>query len=160
VEHSVFEKFKPYIGRHDLPNDFYPVSLASITDAEERLGYSLPSELRAFYEEVGSGFFTIGVKDSERDPSLVNRVVSPMGIVELLFDTTCQYRPYEGFVEGVLPFFDCGEGTFLVLRPRSSNPNAVYWPSGVESQRITSSVISFFDELYERAGFYRERGVG
>jgi len=54
-----------------------------------------------------------------------------------------------------MPFFDCGDGTFLVMKPLSDQPNAVFWPSGLESQRVANSLEEFFYKLYEHADFYR-----
>jgi hypothetical protein len=69
-------------------------------------------------------------------------------------------RPPEGFVPGVMPFFDVGEQTYLVTRPSSDHPNAVYWPDG--KSEVSDSLGAFFKDLYLRAGFYRDgtRTVG
>ena len=39
------------------PNVYYPVAEEEVLDAESRLGFRLPEQLRTFYQEVGYGFF-------------------------------------------------------------------------------------------------------
>ena len=62
----MFEKFKPFIGRRDLPNDFYPTTEADIAAAERQMGFSFPDQLRLFYKEVGSGLLPVGRKGRPR----------------------------------------------------------------------------------------------
>jgi hypothetical protein len=150
----MFERFKKFVEVHNGPNYFASVSEDEIVAAEEQLGFQFPDQLRQFYLEVGCGFYRLGTKDEKRDPTLVNRIVPPSDIYSILYDEDCEWRPYEGFVTGVVPFFDCGDGTYLVVKSHSANPNAVYWPSGRDSEKVTESLEAFFSQLYERAGFY------
>jgi hypothetical protein len=151
----MFEYLQPYIGKKKPPNRFWPVDPADVEDAERRLGVRFPGQLRTFYAEVGCGFLAQGKEDRRRGPSLVNGVLSPVEIASLLLDPSEPARPAEGFMPGVMPFFDVGEQTYLVMRPSSSQPDAVYWPDG--KSKVSDELEAFFKDLYQRAGFYRGR---
>jgi len=148
----MFDDFKQFIGRRDLPNHFYPCSDKDIADAERRLGHSFPGQLRHFFREVGCGFYRVGINDEDRDPTLINRIVPPDQIADLLLVPDNPWRPHEGFADDALPFLDCGDNTYLVLMPKSDQPNAVYWPGG--KLKIADSLEEFFFKLYEHADFY------
>src|SRR5262245_57168076 len=127
---TMFEFLTEFIGKPQPPNRFWPIEEKDVVKAETRLGYTFPSELRSFFLEIGCGFFSQGIKDKKRDRSLINGVLSPVEIADLLLNSDYPARPAEGFVEGALPFFDIGENSYLVLRPDSATPNRVYWPDG------------------------------
>ncbi|HUE74939.1 MAG TPA: SMI1/KNR4 family protein [Pirellulaceae bacterium] len=146
----MFDKFKPFIGTEDAPNLFLPVSIDEIESAERRLGYEFPSELRAFYCEVGYGFWSQGVQDAEADRYVINRVIPPYEVAELVCNQENELRPHGGLAEGELPFFDLGERDYFVIKSHSDNPNRVWFYDTV----LTESVVEFFDRLYERARFY------
>ncbi len=150
---SMFEYLTEFIGKHDGPNDFYAVSKDDVAKAEERLGFKFPSQLKTFYAKIGCGFLQVGTDDTKRDPSVINRIVAPKEVADLLLDKNSVMRPYEGFVKGVMPFFEVGESTYLVVRPKSSSPNTVFWPDG--KQVISETLSQFFQSLYKNAGFYR-----
>ncbi|MDT2046684.1 SMI1/KNR4 family protein, partial [Priestia flexa] len=48
-----------------------------LLDAEERLGFELPNELRDFYLEVGYGFI------KGRDGNTINRIMDPDTIADI-----------------------------------------------------------------------------
>lgn len=81
--------------------------------------------------------------------------MSPTEVADLLMDKTNPARPGEGLPQGVMPFFDVGENTYLVVRPQSSKPNRVYWPGG--KALIAESLQKFFESLHRNAGFYRQK---
>ena len=149
----MFSYFAQFVTTPTAANRMWPVTSQSISDAEARLGFTIPSQLKRFWEEAGSGFYAQGTSDKEWDRSLVNRIVGPRSAVDLLLDPTNPAAPAEGFVDDVLPFFDTGENTYLVLCPFSDNPNSVYWPDGEEL--ISDSLEEFFAKLQQRAAFYR-----
>jgi hypothetical protein len=148
----VFERYKQFVGAIKPPNRFWPVTADEIGAAEARLGHEFPSELRKFFQEIGYGFYGEGIKDSKR--THVNRVMDPTSIADILLDKSEPYRPHEGFLNGVMPFFDLGESTFLVLKPKTTLPNRVFWPDGVKV--VSESLIEFFEELYVHADFYHK----
>ena len=45
------------------PNTRYPVSDEDIKEAEGRLGFQLPSQLRVFFQEIGCGFLKSSPND-------------------------------------------------------------------------------------------------
>ncbi len=124
-------------------NGFFPVDHALIFEAEERLGYTFPDELRAFYIEIGEGRLQSG-EEARLVSHSHNSVIHPTDIPKLL-DGTCEWMmPYTEIQPDVLPFFDRDLDLFLCLRPRSDNPNAVYWMWG---DRICDSLVEFFQRL-------------
>jgi hypothetical protein len=147
--------FEPYTTENETPNCFWPVSKDNIEEEEKKLGFSFPSELKAFWLEIGYGFFKQGIEDTGL--THVNRVLSAKSVRRMLLDPSDLARPREGFPEGVMPFFDLGESTYLVLRPTSTHPHRVYWPGGKEV--ITETVVEFFTKLYRNASFYRDKSA-
>jgi len=149
----MFEYLERYVGVKKPPNRFWTVEQHEIESAEVCLGFSFPEQLFGFYSEIGSGFLSQGVEDKERDPSLINGILSPGEVEDVLLENDNPARPLEGFTTNAIPFFDAGENTYLVLLPHSEKPNRVYWPDG--KQVVSESLDEFFRSLYHRAGFYR-----
>lgn len=150
----MFEHFKTYVGVKVPSNRFWPVPLTEIEHAEQWQKMPLPSQLRAFYVEVGKGFWVRGVRDEHGCASVINRVLGPLEAVDMLSNADNELRPDEGFAQGVFPFFDIGESTYFVVKPHSNEPNIVYWPDGVAI--VSESVEEFFSNLYQSAVFYRQ----
>jgi hypothetical protein len=149
----MFEYLTAYVGREKPPNRFWPVSAEEIRQAEAWIGYRFPAQLRRLFREVGCGFLARGVEDRKRDPSIVNGVLSPREIAELLNAESDPRRPPEGWAAGVMPFFDVGERTFLVMLPESPSPDRVWWPDG--QTEVAPDLDHFLRALYRRADFYR-----
>jgi antitoxin YxxD len=152
----MFEYLKEFVGKPKPPNRFWALSEGDIEKAEERLGFSFPLELRTFFTEIGCGFFAQGMDDKRRDRSLINGILSPGEIADILTDPTHLLRPGEGFPPGVIPFFDIGENSYLVVALLGSN--RVYWPGA--RKLIAESPQDFFQQLYRHAGFYRKHLMG
>ena len=122
---------------------FFPVNNDLIFEAERKLDYAFPNELRTFYLEIGEGRLQSG-EEARFVSHSHNSVIHPTDIPKLL-DGTCEWMmPYTEIQPDVLPFFDRDLDLFLCLRPRSGNPNAVYWMWG---DRICDSLIEFFQRL-------------
>jgi hypothetical protein len=68
----MFDVLKPYVGRHDLPNDSYLVSQEDISSAEHQVGFALARQLQILYRNVGCGFYKVETEDEERDPSVIH----------------------------------------------------------------------------------------
>jgi hypothetical protein len=116
-----------YIAQHNV---FHPISLEIIAEAERLLGFPFPSQLRNFYYEIGGGHLTVPI-DSPDDYECYhdNEILDPIDIVEIMNDreNTVLISPDLELLEGDMPFFHVTDGNyFLVLRPSSENPNAVY----------------------------------
>jgi len=152
----MFDYLREFVGRTVPPNRFWPLSDEDIDKAEQRLHFRFPPQLRTFFQEIGCGFLAQGIDDNKRDRSLVNRVLSPGEIADILTISDLPTRPAEGFPKGVIPFFDIGENSYFVLSLSDSDPHAVYWPGA--RKPVAVSVQKFFQQLYCHAGFYRALG--
>src|SRR5947207_6056686 len=90
-------------GRRDraAANVFYPVAEDEIVRAEARLGRAFPPQLRAFFREVGCGFFTSASNQTPR-PLLyyINRFLAPAQVAALALGEDEELAPSEGFGEG------------------------------------------------------------
>src|ERR1041385_4245620 len=148
----MFEKFKPFVGRKTDANYFWPVTPSQVQEAEGRLGYSFPDELRAFYREIGAGFFERGANDTGRELYVVNRIVPPNEVADMVLDPLHAARPGEGFAPGAVPFFDLGERNYLILFPSASHPNRVFKCDG--HTVVSDDLVEFFDKLFVSADFY------
>lgn len=124
-------------------NGFFPVSEEVVRNLEQDLGHEIPSELRAFYSEVGEGRLQTG-QSGELISGSHNSVIYPSDIPRLI-DGTCEWMmPYTIIEPNTLPFFDRDVDLFLCLRPKSENPNAVYWMWG---EKVSDSLVDFFQKL-------------
>ncbi|MBE6753445.1 MAG: SMI1/KNR4 family protein [Ruminococcaceae bacterium] len=56
---------------------FSKVSEEAITEAEQRMGFAFPHSLRAFYQEIGYGFF-------KYDPAFINRIMEPSDVADFV----------------------------------------------------------------------------
>ncbi len=154
-----FSYLKPFIFESsDRGNWFEPVSNTKISEAEDRLRFAFPSELKKFYLEIGYGFFTKSFL--ERDTSGMdysNRLLDPLSIADimLLGYESGQLHPDVEFKPGDMPFFEVDGGdTFLFMRPQSEKPNAVY---GMLGELIEEDFEKFIWRLYyESPTFYME----
>ena len=142
-----------------LGNQFFKVIEDQITFCENKLNFKFPNQLRSFYLQIGYGFFKckIGLQPNVDDKSTYysNRLMDPQSIADILllgYDSG-QLHPEAEFEEGDLPFFEIGEGRdFLLMRPKSDNPNAVYDMCGT---LIENSFDHFIWRLYyEDPTFY------
>jgi hypothetical protein len=144
-------------------NWFAALAQIDISSCEEVLGFSLPSQLRDFYSMMG-----VGMIRSPHNPTEgykfygLNEILHPKHMVELYLGediewptSVSQYyrHPSAEFPPGELPFFEIADGSqFLIMKPLSDNPNAVYTESGI---LIEDSFERFIWRLYyEDPGYY------
>ena len=135
-------------------NGFFPVSEDEINDAERRLGFSLPKELRNFYEEIGEGRLQTGKNSKYTD---YNEVACPSELVAILDGTSEWLMPYSQLEPDTLPFLQRGVDSFLCLKPKSDNPNAVWWMWGElmpNGGKICDSLVEFFQRLVEDPNWF------
>lgn len=96
-----------------------------LLDAEERLGFELPNELRDFYLEVGYGF----IKGS--DGNAINRIMDPDTIADItLREGIYEFDPdLEGIYEDddKLVFYEVNEGVYLTLDLNTPQQTPVYF---------------------------------
>jgi antitoxin YxxD len=159
-EDRMFEKFKKFVDEaahpnQSTPNQFWPVSESKLREAERLIGARLPDTLRRFHQEVGYGFFTQGIQNESQDEFLINRLMDPRSIADILINPISVQRPPEGFPNGGIPFFDVGDYTYLVIKATPSTPDGVFWPDG--KKLVSKSLTEFFESLYRDAKFYKLR---
>jgi hypothetical protein len=136
----------------DHPNVFYRVSDAEIVESERRLAFHLPDELRAFYQEIGYGFFkTVTPQVIGDNYNYINRFLAPSQIADLLLGDDEESMPSEGFDAREIPFFEVGDRLYLVLRPSPTPPNQVAWPFG---DKVSDDLVEFTKRLAANPRFY------
>lgn len=144
-------------------NWFCPVEIKEVLQSEEKIRAKFPEELRNFYLNIGFGML--------RSPDVVppnynfyskNEILPPHIAVDYMLgnlehpDEPEYYMSrytYDLLKPGDLPFFEIGEGSsFLVMKPNSENPNAVWSDCGI---KIEDSFERFVWRLYyENPGYY------
>jgi hypothetical protein len=154
----MFEQFKKFVDStappdRSKPNKFWPVPESDILEAEHLIGARFPETLRRFYQEIGYGFFTQGVENDKADRFLINRLVDPASVADMLVNPTSVQRPPEVFPGGGVPFFDLGDYTYLVIKATPDAPDGVFWPDG--KRPVSKSVAEFLESLYRDAKFYK-----
>jgi antitoxin YxxD len=131
-----------------------PVKESDLIELRSHSEFDIPDQLANFFKEIGYGFFNVS---SNSKTANLNRMCHPKDIVEILQGT------YEGFVEVVkvepnaLPFFEVDVGLLLCLKPKSENPNAVWWMWGElmpNGGKICDSLVEFFQRLVEDPNWF------
>lgn len=121
-----------------------------LLNAEERLGFELPYELRDFYLEVGYGF----IKGS--DENAINRIMGPDTIADItLREGIYEFDPdLEGIYEedDKLVFFEVNEGVYLTLDLNTPQQTPVYF---FETQ-IADSLEEFIRKVDEDAEYFMD----
>ena len=156
---SKYEYLKKYMGDPKHPkvagfNEFFPIAGARIIDAEKRLGYKFPDQLRQFYLEIGVGFFYHNHNRSIVQKSWSNRLLGPEYIADIKllgYDSGWVTSDVE-FADEELPFFEvCDGNDFLHLKPHSNHPNRVY---DITDEPIADSFEEFIWKLYYVSPIY------
>ncbi len=146
-------------------NIFYEISEKEIREGENILGFPFPSELRQFYQEIGTGFLTTPYNPL---PSYTfsgsNEILQPLAVAhfgkgELEWEGQQDWISptfVEDFLEpGDLPFFDIADSSlYMVLKTQSDNPNAVWYMGRL---KIEDSFETFIRNLYYEDPAYYER---
>lgn len=158
-----YSYLKPYV--HTNPEDkvdgnfFVSLSEEEILEAEQIIGAQFPSELRAFYQEIGYGFLThphilpVGYKFYSSNlihaPSSIALILNKGVESGLIMESTLELLS-----PGDWPMFEIGDSTnFLIMKPFSDNPNAI-WDDGGDV-KIDDSFAHFIWRLfYESPSFY------
>ncbi|WP_061808727.1 SMI1/KNR4 family protein [Rossellomorea vietnamensis] len=127
---------------------FIKLQNKELLDAEKRLGFGLPNELREFYLEVGYGF----IKGSNMDA--INRLMDPDTIVDItLREGIYEFDPdLDGIYEeeDKLVFFEVNEGVYLTLALDTSKQSPVYF---FETQ-IAASLEEFLRKIDDDADYF------
>ena len=138
----------------DSRNGFWEVSPEAVQSFENQANVKLPPLLRKFYEEVGHGSIQQS-RTGEWAEFDLNIFVDLSRLLDLYLRRDPSFEVDPEIVEqGDLAFFDMGSHSYLVVRPLSSKPDAIYWP--YETQSVYSSVWDFADQLLENPRCYLE----
>ena len=178
-----YEYLKSYMGKNINGesitvwnhNVFHPVSEQEIREAEKILGFSFPSQLKEFYLSIGDGYLTTPSSSSpEYSFSGANNILPPLVSATFYKPLNGDHRlkdectfidgkdethymaewVYELLQPGDLPFFEIMDSTyFMVLKPHSESPNAVWYLGG---EKIEDSFEQFIRNLYYESPSYWE----
>ncbi len=154
---ELYKELSQFRVQHDyrgnaLKNEFWGVKESELVSAEKCMGIQIPCELRNFYATVGYGHLVTsraGVSQGDYFNIFVD--LPRLCNLWLREEVSFQYDA-ELVDEGELPFFDIGSYSYLVLRPYSTAPNAVYRP--YDQKPIAGSFDEFVLRLYQDTIFY------
>jgi len=138
----------------ELPvqNEFYAVSEAEVKQLEGDLGFSLPAQLRNFYINVGSGFLNVDALGQHQNDYPNNIIdLDRMRLFWRREEVSFEYD-HEIVAPDELVFFDMGSYMYLVVRPFSDQPNAVYYPR--DQKPVAADFNDFVFKLYQNTTFY------
>jgi hypothetical protein len=164
MKHDLIDElsaFKKTDESGDLRTAFWAVSADQLTQFETKTGVTLPPELRTFYEQVGHGRIQLSRNGKWAEFDL-NIIVEPARLTSLFLRADPSFEVDAELVEdGDLPFFDMGSHSYLVMRPNSAAPDAIYWP--YDPVPISKDIWDFSNRLLTDPRFYHkneEKGKG
>lgn len=146
---SNFQVLKKYVGLDSGSKRFLPVNENDIISAEKEIGHPFPAGLKDFYKSVGYGWL-----GSEENNAIRNLFIHPLDIADL-YKGTSEFAPPEGFLDGDVPFFDCGGSRFLVFRLGSENSESIYRDNG-ETKELSVNINDFIERLTLDPSFYEK----
>lgn len=160
-----YSYLKKYIDNSAPPprNRFRLITQEEIDIAEKRLGFKFPDSLKEFWLEAGEGTLYVTQKGDVAF-NFNNIIYSPKEIADiillkedslLILPDVVEYFD-EGYInisKGEIIFFEIGDSSsFLVMKPNSNKPDAVYDMIG---NIVEESLERFIWRLYyESATFY------
>ena len=130
INFDKFDGLRPY-------NWFEPIDCRTIEEAEKRLGFEFPSSLKEFWLEIGKGSLPNPVSfDDDYVAAHNNHIFSPDEIADIMLlqeesaYIVLELSEYieEGYIkEDDIIFFEIADmSSFLVMKPSSDKPDAVY----------------------------------
>ncbi|MGP4039062.1 SMI1/KNR4 family protein [Gracilibacillus sp. D59] len=133
-------------GRHK----FIKLQESELLNAEERLGFELPNELRYLYLEVGYGFI------KGRNENAINRIMDPDTIADItLREGIYEFDPdLEGIYEDddKLVFFEVNEGVYLTLDLNTPKQTSIYF----FETKIANSLEKFIRKIDEDSEYFMD----
>lgn len=139
----MFEKFLKQIKNKKNVFEFYKLEEEDIKDAEERLGYSFPPILRAFYCEVGYGFI-------KENPSFINRIMAPDDVADFMCEEEYQYVDKSIYSENEMIFFHIADEDFLTIEMLGDNSGAVKYFDEI----IAVDLIDFINKMMVNPNYF------
>ncbi|CAO4835805.1 MAG: hypothetical protein CNLJKLNK_00528 [Holosporales bacterium] len=161
----MYEYLKQYVNnKNNDPqkqiNWFYPINFNDVTKLEKTINIKVPSELVLFYKEIGYGSLAVSHhRDNAERFCDANTILSPDIILDILTNRGDDYMDplsFEELPKEDIPVFEIGDGSsFMTMKPKSDNPNAV-WYLGYE--KIEDSFETFIYNLYyDDPAYYTRR---
>ena len=140
-----------------MKHSFLPVDTVRVHQAEEKLGFPLPQELKDFYMEVGYGYM------HQAQDSNHNTVMYPLDVADaylrkgeydnnFLASTGLYEEPYK------LLFYDALEGCFAWMDLRESKPTSSIYYIG-ENDKIADSLLDFMLAYDRNPNLLREFSI-
>ena len=119
----------------------YEVTKEDIQNAEERMGFTFPETLNAFYNEIGFGF----VKSSS---NFINRIMSPTDIA----DFVCNSEEYEYvdksiYREDELVFMHVSDEDFITIAYEEGDIRYL-------GEKIADSLVEFLEKIIAVPNYY------
>ena len=139
--------------RNETRHSFYGLTEQKIQEAEKRMGFNFPKELREFYLEVGYGFL------NKEGHTFFNRLMSPSDLVDFrlredIYETDPDAEEYDNPNE--LVFFNTCEGCYLTIHLNEIGPDNKC-PIYHFSEKIADSLEEFIFKMEEEANYYIEK---
>ncbi|KAB8129171.1 SMI1/KNR4 family protein [Gracilibacillus oryzae] len=130
-------------GKHQ----FYELQENDIINAEERLGFPFPAELRDFYIKIGYGFISSNSNAFNRvmDPDTVADITLREGIYEFDPDLDGIYEE-----EDQLVFYEVNEGVYITLDLTDTTSTSVYY----FETKIADSLEEFLRKVDEDPAYF------
>ncbi|KAA6452745.1 SMI1/KNR4 family protein [Bacillus swezeyi] len=131
---------------------FYELKENDLTEAEERLGFSFPKELREFYLEIGYGFI------KGNNENAINRLLDPDTIADItLREDIYEFDPdldgiYED--EDKLVFYEVNEGVYLTLDLNETDKSPVFF----FDTKIADSLEEFVEKVDQDDQYFADMG--
>jgi|GEM_PF-255968 len=151
-KYIVVDKRKHYERQNpQFKHTFYKLDIANLLEAEHRLGFTFPSELEAFYQEIGYGFM-----HRDMDSGRYDRFMSPDDVASVyLREDQYEADPdLEIFDDpDQLIFFAVIEGIYLTLDLKvKGEQSPVYY----FDDKIADSIEEFMRKYDENPDFLDE----
>ena len=125
---------------------FYQISQEEIDEAEQRLGFVFPAQLRLFYEEVGYGFFY------DNEGCFTDVLMKPSDVADYrLGEGNYEYAEERDFFSDEdLVFFEVDADVHIYLKISGKNSGCVYFGK----RKIAKSIQEFIIKIYDKSNYF------
>jgi antitoxin YxxD len=127
---------------------FVSIKENEIIEAEKRIGFTFPNELRKFYLEVGYGFI------KGNNLNAINRIMDPDTIADItLREGIYEFDPdLEGIYneDDKLVFYEVNEGVYLTLDLNASQQTSVFF----FEKKIADSLEEFMRNIDQDTEYF------
>lgn len=154
---SNFDFLKQYIIKNqkvdisNMKHCFYKVSTEEIQEAENRIAFEFPKELKEFYSQIGYGFIC---KD---DTSHTNRLTFPEDIADRILykgDIYDYLQDEDEWLEDELPFFNLdGEDGWITIKLSGQDKDSIFY----FGEKIAQSLEEFLIKMDSETNYYMHK---